>query len=92
MSDAVIVALIGLSGSVVGSLIGVLASSKLMAYRIEQLEKKVEKHNNLVERTYALEQKEALLEQALREHEELYAEKIKVANHRIEDLEHTAEK
>ena len=92
MSDAVLVALIGLSGSVVGSLIGVLASSKLMAYRIEQLEKKVEKHNNLVERTYALEQKEALLELALREHEELYAEKIKVANHRIEDLEHTAEK
>lgn len=92
MSDAVIVALIGLSGSVVGSLIGVLASSKLTAYRIEQLEKKVEKHNNLVERTYTLEQKEALLEQALREHEELYAEKIKVANHRIEDLEHTAEK
>ena len=87
MSEAIMVALIGLSGSVAGSLIGVMASSKLMAYRLEQLEKKVEKHNNLVDRTYALEQREALLEQALKEHEELYAEKLKVANHRIEDLE-----
>lgn len=87
MSDAIIVALIGLAGSAVGSMIGVMTSSKLTAYRLEQLEKKVEAHNNLVTRTYALEQKEALLEQALKEHEELYAEKIKVANHRIEDLE-----
>lgn len=49
---------------------------ELQAYRIEQLEKKVDKHNNLVERTYHLE------EQAL-----LHEEKIKVANHRIDDLE-----
>lgn len=89
MSDAIWVALIGLSGSVIGSLIGVLGASKLMAYRVEQLEKKVEKHNNLVERTYELERRESLLEQALREHEELYAEKIRVANHRIDDLEHS---
>lgn len=87
MSDAIIVALIGLAGSAVGSLIGVMASGKLMLFRVEQLEKKVEKHNNLVERTYKLEQKEELLEQALTEHEKLYAEKLKVANHRIEDLE-----
>lgn len=49
---------------------------ELQAYRIEQLEKKVDKHNNLVERTYRLEEQSALHE-----------EKIKVANHRIEDLE-----
>ena len=55
MSDPVIVALIGLAGSAVGSLIGVLASSKLTQYRIEQLEKKVSAHNNLIERTYKLE-------------------------------------
>ena len=48
----------------------------LQAYRIEQLEKKVDKHNNLVERTYHLEEKASL-----------YEEKIRVANHRINDLE-----
>lgn len=47
-----------------------------MSYRIEQLEKKVEKHNNLVERMYKVE-----------ERTELQEEKIKVANHRIDDLE-----
>ena len=55
LSDPVIVALIGLAGSAIGSLIGVVASSKLTQYRIEQLEKKVNAHNNLVERTYKLE-------------------------------------
>lgn len=89
MSDAIIVALIGLAGSAVGSLVGVMASSKLTLYRIEQLEAKVQAHNNLIERTYKLEQREGLLEQALEEHEKLYAEKIKVANHRIDDLERT---
>lgn len=49
---------------------------ELQAYRIEQLEKKVDKHNNLVERTYHLEEQVSVQE-----------EKIKVANHRIEDLE-----
>ena len=38
-----------------GSLCGVLVSSKLTQYRIEQLEKKVEAHNSLIERTYKLE-------------------------------------
>ena len=87
MDGQITVALIGLAGSAFGSLVGVVVSSKLTTYRIEQLEKKVEKHNNLVERTYDLEQKEALLETRLAEHEKLYAEKLKVANHRIEDLE-----
>lgn len=87
MSDAITVALIGLAGSGIGSLAGVVTASKLTLYRIEQLEKKVEKHNNLVERTYKLEKKEELLEAKLADHEKLYAEKISVANHRIEDLE-----
>ena len=55
MSDPIIVALIGLAGSGIGSLIGVMASSRLTQYRIEQLEKRVNAHNNLVERTYKLE-------------------------------------
>ena len=45
LSDPIIVALIGLAGSAIGSLIGVLASSKLTQYRIEQLEKKVDSQN-----------------------------------------------
>lgn len=76
MSDAVLVALIGLAGSGLGSVLGILVSTKLTQYRLEQLEKKVQAHNNLIERTYKLE-----------ERTELQEEKIKVANHRIEDLE-----
>ena len=53
--EAIIVALIGLAGSAVGSLCGVLVSSKLTQYRLEQLEKKVQAHNNLIERTFKLE-------------------------------------
>ena len=49
---------------------------QLTAYRIEQLEKKVEKHNKVVERVYVLEKDKAVFE-----------EELKVANHRIEDLE-----
>ena len=76
MSETVLVAVIGLVGSGLGSLIGVIASSKLTQYRIEQLERKVDKHNNIVERMYSLEERVALNE-----------EKIRVENHRIEDLE-----
>jgi predicted nuclease with TOPRIM domain len=55
MSDTIVVAIIGLVGSGLGSLIGVIASSKLTQYRIQKLEEQVNKHNNLVERTYRLE-------------------------------------
>jgi hypothetical protein len=48
----------------------------LISYRLEQLEQKVDKHNNIIERTYNLENKADLLE-----------EKIIVANHRLSDLE-----
>lgn len=48
----------------------------LQAQRIEQLEKKMDKHNQLIERVYRLEQHNVLLD-----------EQIKVANHRIDDLE-----
>lgn len=48
----------------------------LISYRLEQLEQKVDKHNNLIERTYELERKTSVLE-----------EKQAVANHRIDDLE-----
>lgn len=42
-------------GTIAGSTLGVMASSKVWQYRIQQLEKKVEKHNNIVERTFRLE-------------------------------------
>ena len=49
---------------------------KLVLYRLEQLEKKQDKYNNIISRTYELEKNEAVL-----------VEEMKVANHRIEDLE-----
>lgn len=76
MSETIIVALLSLAGTLMGSLFGILAANKLVVYRIEQLEKKVEKHNNVIERVYNLEKDEAVI-----------IEDLKVANHRIEDLE-----
>lgn len=56
MGETVIVALLSVAGTVLGSLFGVLASSRLTTYRLEQLEIKVNKHNNLVERMATVEQ------------------------------------
>ena len=55
MSETVIVALIGLAGSGLGAFAGVMASARLTQYRLQMLEEKVNKHNNMVERTYRLE-------------------------------------
>lgn len=77
MSETIIVGILSLIGTLVGSLGGILAANKLVVYRIEQLEKKVEKHNNVIERVYKLEKDDAVIK-----------EEIKVANHRIDDLEH----
>lgn len=72
MDSEVLVAVLSLAGTAAGSFAGM----RLMTYRIEQLEKRVDKHNNLIERTYKLEEATAI-----------QAEQIKVANHRISDLE-----
>ena len=77
MSDVVITALIGLAGSAIGTFGGIIVTNKLTNYRLEQLEKKVDKHNGVIERTFRIE-----------EHDKLVDERIKVINHRIEDLEH----
>ena len=58
MPAEVITAALSLVGTHVGTLGGIALSSNLTNYRIEQLEKKVEKHNNLVERVYQLEASE----------------------------------
>lgn len=55
MDPTIIVALISFAGTVIGTLLGMLAGTKLTTYRIEQLEKKVQAHNEVVERTYVLE-------------------------------------
>lgn len=81
MQTEIVVALIGVGGSALGGLIGVLINSKLMIYRLEQLEKKVDKHNNLIERMFNLEGKVEVIE-----------EKQDVANHRIDDLEEDSKK
>ena len=77
MSDTIIVALLSLVGTLAGSYFASRKSTALIAYRLEQLEEKVNKHNQVVERTYRLEDNDKLME-----------EKIKVANHRIDDLEY----
>ncbi len=76
MSENIIIAVLSFVGTLFGSLAGIFATSKLSNYRIEQLEKKVDKHNNLIERTYSIEKRLDVQE-----------EKIDVANHRISDLE-----
>lgn len=55
MSEQIVVAALGFAGTLSGSFLGVLASQKLVQYRLEQLEKKVELHNKVVERTFILE-------------------------------------
>lgn len=72
--NEIIIAVLSLLGTIIGSLSGVLAANRLTNYRIRELEKKVEKHNTIVERTYRLE------------------EMMKVANHRLTDLERHEEK
>lgn len=76
MTEGITIALISLCGSAVGSLIGIIANSRLTNYRLKQLEERVNKHNNLIERTYELEKRAGLID-----------EKLAVANHRISDLE-----
>ena len=76
MTEAIIVALLGLVGTLAGSYFANRKGTALIAYRLEQLEQKVSKHNNLVERTYALEESVALMD-----------ERVKGVNHRIAHLE-----
>lgn len=66
---SIIVGVLAMVGTLGGSMAGIRKANALVMYRLEQLERKVDKHNSVVERTYILE------------------EKIKVANHRIDDLE-----
>lgn len=76
MTESIIVAVLSLIGTMAGAYFANRKSAALIAYRLEELEKKVNKHNTLVERMYNLETKA-----------DVFEEKLKVANHRIDDLE-----
>ena len=56
MIETIVVGVLSLIGTLAGSLGGILAANKLTNYRISELEKKVEKHNNVIERVTILEQ------------------------------------
>ena len=76
MNWDIFTSLTGVVGSFMGTLAGIMINSKLMNYRIEQLEKKVDKHNKVIDRVYCLEKQTAVFD-----------EDLKVVNHRISDLE-----
>jgi hypothetical protein len=76
MSDIVIVALVSLGGTLIGTFSGIIVSARLTVYRIEQLEKKQDKNNQVIERMFKAEERLCV-----------HDEKIAVVNHRIADLE-----
>lgn len=78
--SSIIVAALALLGTLAGSYFSNRKTTALISYRLDQLERKQDKHNTLIERTYKLEEDVAI-----------QAEKIKVANHRIDDLEKAVE-
>lgn len=67
MDSSIVVALLALVGTTVGSIAGILTANKLVNYRINQLEEKVSKHNNLIDRMYKVESRVTLLEDELRD-------------------------
>lgn len=76
MTEGIIIAVLSMVGTLAGAYLSNRKSSALIAYRLDKLEEKVDKHNSVIERTFKLEEQAALIE-----------ERIKVANRRIEDLE-----
>lgn len=76
MNTELFIALLSLAGTLLGSLFGILAANRLTNYRLGQLEEKVNKHNNVIERLFHLEQDVAVLDNRQR-----------VSEHRLRDLE-----
>lgn len=76
MDPTLIGAILAFVGSLIGTFAGIITSSKLTNYRLQELEKKQDKHNQVIERTYKLEERVQVIE-----------ELQKVTNHRIADLE-----
>ena len=65
MTPEVLHALINAASVILSGLIAAIVSNKLMAYRIEQLEKKVDKHNSVIDRTYHLEAQVEVIEKEI---------------------------
>lgn len=63
----------GITGGI--ALLGILVSSKLTLYRLEQLEKKVDKHNNLIERMYKVEKDIAIIQEEIKNWDDIYERK-----------------
>ncbi len=80
MSNEFLVAIVGLVGSLCGSVIGVVGSAKVLTYRVAQLEEKLKKQ---CENCAVMDGRVDRLESRA----DVIEEKIKVANHRIENLE-----
>lgn len=59
----IVIAVLALAGTLGGSFLANKKTTALIAYRLEQLEEKVNKHNNVIERTYELEKSKALFEE-----------------------------
>lgn len=66
MRSEVVVALLSLVGTFIGTIGGILASQKLTSYRISKLEEKVDKHNNLIDRMYKIETRVTLIEDEMK--------------------------
>ena len=67
MDNEIIVAILALAGTAIGSMGGIIASSKLTNHRLKRLEDKVDKHNSVIERTYKLETEVSNIKEDIRE-------------------------
>lgn len=76
MEETIITAGFALIGTLAGTFGGIYTTARLTSYRLQQLEKQVERHNNVIERTFRIEETLSVQD-----------ERLKVANHRIDDLE-----
>lgn len=66
MSSEIVIGVLSLCGTLIGTLGGILASNKLTNYRIQQLEEKVSKHNNLIDRMYRIENRVSIIEDEIK--------------------------
>lgn len=66
MSSEIMIAILSLIGTFIGTIGGILTSQKLTSYRIAKLEEKVDKHNNLIDRMYKVESRVTLLEDEMK--------------------------
>ena len=76
MSETIVVAILSLVGTAIGSISAVFAANKLTNYKIDELKKTVERHNSLIDRTYRLEERATLMD-----------EKLDNLDHRVEVIE-----